>query len=66
MSHRCLHCSKPFGMVRRGVDLTLGSVKVRVWDSKFCNDTCESDYRKARQQEQRVLQFLQWLHAQPP
>lgn len=66
MSNGCHQCRKPFGLVRRGIDFGIGAFKVRVIDNDFCSDSCESNYRKARQQEQRVFQFLQWLHARPP
>lgn len=66
MSTHCLHCHKPFGLVRRGIDFGIGTFKVRVLDNRFCSDNCEGRYRKERQQEVRVLQFLRWLHAQPP
>lgn len=66
MANRCQHCTKPFGLVRRGTDLTLATFKLRVWDSLFCSEKCEQDYRKERQQEVRVLQFLQWLHNRAP
>ena len=59
----CLHCRKPFGMVRRGLDITLASIKVRVRDSRFCSEDCEQSHRKELQQLERVRQFLAWLHA---
>lgn len=66
MTTRCLYCSKAFGLVRRGVDFGIGRLKVRVLDNRFCDYLCEGAYRKSQQQEVRVLQFLQWLHARPP
>ena len=53
---RCAHCQKRLALLP-----TSG------WDDPlFCSASHRVAYRKARQQDSRVAQFLQWLSARRP
>ncbi len=51
---RCLHCKKPFGLVRK----TIGMLW---WMKEFCSKRCADLYVKERQQQERRKQFLSYL-----
>lgn len=63
---RCAQCLKPFGLVRRGLDWRIGPIRIRLWDNKFCGDTCESLYAAERAEGVRVLGLSHWLYSRPP
>ncbi len=53
---KCAHCQKRLALLP-----TSG------WDDPlFCSANHRAAYRKARQQDSRVVQFLQWLSARRP
>jgi hypothetical protein len=53
---KCAHCQKRLALLP-----TSG------WDDPlFCSASHRAAYRKARQQDSRVVQFLQWLSARRP
>jgi hypothetical protein len=51
---QCLHCEKPFGLVRK----TLGALW---WMKAFCSKRCADAYAKEHQQTERLKQFLAYL-----
>ncbi len=51
---RCLHCKKPFGLVRKTIGLFW-------WTKEFCSKRCADNYLKESQQQEKLKQFLSYL-----
>ena len=51
---RCLHCKKPFGLVRK----TTG---IFWWTKEFCSKRCADNYVKECEQQEKRKQFLSYL-----
>ena len=52
----CAHCQAKIGLINYK----------KVGPLYFCNSRHHDDYRKERQQESRVIEFLRWLRPHPP
>jgi hypothetical protein len=51
---RCLHCKKPFGLVRKTIGMFW-------WRKEFCCKRCADHYVKEREQQEKRKQFLSYL-----
>ena len=52
--NRCLHCKKPFGLVRKTIGMFW-------WTKEFCSKRCADDYVNETQQQEKLKQFLSYL-----